>query len=80
MNVPSLSADTVKPGAVRQISCSMYDPSDVARYFHSKSNAMDDCTRMIPGTFSAASLICIRNASFSSSDTSSGFTFTGTDQ
>ena len=41
---------------------------------------MLDWTRITPGTLSAASLILIRKAILSSSETSSGFTFTGTAQ
>ena len=75
-----LRAVTCRPGAVRQISCSMYEPSLVARYFHSKSNAIDDCTLKTSGTLSASSLIAMRKAILSSSDTVSGLTVTGTAQ
>ena len=32
----------------------MYEPSEVARYFHSKSNEICDCTRMTSGCLSAS--------------------------
>ena len=80
LTLPLARAIAEKLGAMRHDSCSMYEPSLEAKYFHSKSCAIDDWVRMMPLVFINCSLIPSRKAILSSRETVNGSTLIGVDQ
>src|SRR5262245_3599502 len=73
-------AETLNDGDVSHVSCSMYDPSLDAKYFHSLVICTDAVTLETPFTVDAASTIFCTNACLSSCETVAGSFLTGVDQ
>src|SRR5262245_48409749 len=73
-------ADTLKEGDVSHVSCSMYDPSVEAKYFHSLVMFTDALTLDTCLFCRTVSTIFCTNACFSSCGTAAGSFVTGVDQ
>src|SRR6267142_2025674 len=73
-------ADTLNDGVISNVSCSMYEPSLDAKYFHSLTMPTDALTIDTSLFFSAASTTFWTSACFSSCDTDAGSFFIGDDQ
>src|SRR5262245_26251959 len=73
-------ADTLNVGVISNVSCSMYEPSDDAKYFHSLVMPTDAFTLVTPCTLSAVSTTFWTNACFSSWETDPGSFLSGLDQ
>ena len=69
---PSFRAVTVNDGVVVKISCSMYDPSELAKYFHSCSSCTDALTLVTSFVLTTASTIFWTYACLSSCGTVRG--------
>jgi hypothetical protein len=73
-------AETLNCGVISKVSCSMYDPSVDAKYFHSLVTPTDTVTFETPLFLTTASTTFWTNACFSSCVTVVGSLRTGDDQ
>src|SRR5262245_8573600 len=73
-------AETLNCGVISKVSCSMYDPSVDAKYFHSLAIPTDAVTLDTPLLFTTASTTFCTNACLSSCDTDVGSFRIGDDQ
>src|SRR5262245_35271596 len=73
-------ADTLNDGVISNVSCSMYDPSLDAKYFHSLTTPTDAVTLDTPFVRTAASTTFCTSDCLSSCDTVVGSFVSGDDQ